>query len=42
MVPFLETVVCVGALVEVFLDRRLETLIEIHCIAHQLGAFTTT
>jgi hypothetical protein len=42
MVPFLETVVCVGALVKVFLDRRLETVLEFPRVVHQPGAFTTT
>jgi hypothetical protein len=42
MVPLLETVVCVGALVEVFLDRRLEPVLEFPLSIHQTGAFTTT
>jgi hypothetical protein len=42
MVPLLETVVCVGALVEVFLDRRLETVFEFPRRVHQPDAFTTT
>ena len=42
MVPLLETVVGIGALIEVLLDRRLEPVIESLGVAHPQNAFTTT
>ena len=42
MMSRLETVVRVGALVEIFLDRRLEPFLESLRVAHPPIAFTTT